>query len=41
LAEANAVSKKGLDDAEGRVNVAAAVEMAQAEVETEKLNLLE
>jgi membrane fusion protein (multidrug efflux system) len=40
LAEANAVSKKELDDAEGRVNTAAAaVEMAQAEVETAKLNL--
>lgn len=40
LAEANAVSKKELDDAEGRVNsAAAAVEMAQADVETAKLNL--
>jgi membrane fusion protein (multidrug efflux system) len=40
LAEANAVSKKELDDAEGRVNSAsAAVEMAQADVETAKLNL--
>lgn len=40
LAEANAVSKKELDDAEGRVNsAAAAVEMAKADVETAKLNL--
>jgi membrane fusion protein (multidrug efflux system) len=40
LAEANAVSKKELDDAEGRVNsAAAAVEMARADVETAKLNL--
>lgn len=40
LAEANAVSKKELDDAQGRVNTAAAaVEMAIAEVDTAKLNL--
>lgn len=40
LAEANALSKKELDDSEGRVNSsAAAVEMAQADVETAKLNL--
>lgn len=40
LAEANAVSKKELDDAQGRVNTAAAaVEMAKAEVDTAKLNL--
>jgi membrane fusion protein (multidrug efflux system) len=40
LAEANAVSKKDLDDAMGRVNAAAAaVEMAKAEVETAQLNL--
>jgi len=40
LAEANAVSKKELDDAQGRVNAAAAaVEMSKADVETAKLNL--
>ena len=40
LAEANAVSKKELDDAQGRVNsAAAAVEMAKAERDTAKLNL--
>ena len=40
LAKANAVSKKDLDDARGRVNsAAAAVEMARADVETAKLNL--
>lgn len=40
LAEANAVSKKDLDDATGRVNsAAAAVEMARAEVDTAQLNL--
>lgn len=40
LARANAVSKKDLDDARGRVNsAAAAVEMAKADVETAKLNL--
>ena len=40
LAEANAVSKKDLDDAMGQVNAAAAaVEMARAEVETAQLNL--
>ena len=40
LAEANAVSKKDLDDAMGQVNAAAAaVEMARAEVDTAQLNL--
>jgi len=40
LAEANAVSKKDLDDATGRVNsAAAAVEMARADVDTAQLNL--
>jgi membrane fusion protein (multidrug efflux system) len=40
LAEANAVSKKDLDDALGKVNsAAAAVEMARAEVDTAQLNL--
>jgi len=40
LAAANAVSKKDLDDATGRVNAAAAaVEMAKAEVDTAQLNL--
>jgi membrane fusion protein (multidrug efflux system) len=40
LAAANAVSKKELDDAQGRVNAAAAaVEMSRADVETAKLNL--
>jgi membrane fusion protein (multidrug efflux system) len=40
LAKANAVSKKELDDAQGRVNAAAAaVDMARADVETAKLNL--
>jgi membrane fusion protein, multidrug efflux system len=40
LAVANAVSKKDLDDATGRVNAAAAaVEMAQADVDTAQLNL--
>jgi membrane fusion protein (multidrug efflux system) len=40
LAKANAVSKKELDDAQGRVNAAAAaVEMSKADVETAKLNL--
>jgi membrane fusion protein (multidrug efflux system) len=40
LAEANAVSKKDLDDAMGKVNAAAAaVEMAKAEVDTAQLNL--
>lgn len=40
LAKANAVSKKDLDDAQGKVNAAAAaVEMASADVETAKLNL--
>ena len=40
LAKANAVSKKDLDDARGRVNsAAAAVEMAKADVETAQLNL--
>jgi membrane fusion protein (multidrug efflux system) len=40
LAAANAVSKKDLDDATGRVNAAAAsVEMAGAEVDTAQLNL--
>ena len=40
LAEANAVSKKDLDDAMGQVNAAAAaVEMAKAEVDTAQLNL--
>jgi membrane fusion protein, multidrug efflux system len=40
LAEANAVSKKDLDDAMGKVNAAAAaVEMAGAEVDTAQLNL--
>ena len=40
LAKANAVSQKELDDAQGRVNAAAAaVEMSRADVETAKLNL--
>lgn len=40
LAKANAVSQKDLDDAQGRVNAAAAaVEMAKADVDTAKLNL--
>jgi membrane fusion protein (multidrug efflux system) len=40
LAAANAVSKKDLDDAMGKVNAAAAaVEMARAEVDTAQLNL--
>ena len=40
LAKANAVSQKELDDAQGRVNAAAAaVDMASADVETAKLNL--
>ena len=40
LAKANALSKKELDDAQGRVNAAAAaVDMASADVETAKLNL--
>jgi membrane fusion protein (multidrug efflux system) len=40
LARAKAVSMKELDDSQGRVNAAAAaVEMAQAEVETAELNL--
>jgi len=40
LAKANAVSQKDLDDAQGKVNAAAAaVEMARADVETAKLNL--
>jgi membrane fusion protein (multidrug efflux system) len=40
LAKANAVSKKDLDDATGRMNsAAAAVEMAKAEVDTAQLNL--
>lgn len=40
LAKANAVSKKELDDARGRVNTAAAaVEMATANVDTANLNL--
>jgi len=40
LAQANAVSKKDLDDAMGKVNAAAAaVEMARADVETAQLNL--
>jgi membrane fusion protein (multidrug efflux system) len=40
LAQANAVSKKDLDDAMGEVNAAAAaVEMARADVETAQLNL--
>ncbi|HYQ72045.1 MAG TPA: efflux RND transporter periplasmic adaptor subunit [Gammaproteobacteria bacterium] len=40
LAKANALSKKELDDAQGRVNsAAAAVDMARADVETAKLNL--
>lgn len=40
LAKANAVSKKELDDAQGRVNsAAAAVEMAKAELDTAELNL--
>ena len=40
LAEANALSKKELDDAQGRVNAdAAAVDMASADVETARLNL--
>jgi len=40
LADANAVSKKDLDDAMGQVNAAAAaVEMARAEVDTAQLNL--
>jgi len=40
LAKANAVSKKELDDAQGRVNsAAAAVEMAKAERDSAKLNL--
>jgi len=40
LAAANAVSKKDLDDATGRVNAAAAaVEMARADVDTAQLNL--
>jgi membrane fusion protein (multidrug efflux system) len=40
LAAANAVSKKELDDAQGRVNsAAAAVEMAKADVDTAELNL--
>jgi membrane fusion protein (multidrug efflux system) len=40
LAKANAVSQKELDDAQGLVNAAAAaVEMANADVETAKLNL--
>jgi membrane fusion protein (multidrug efflux system) len=40
LAKANAVSKKDLDDATGKVNAAAAaVEMARAHVDTAQLNL--
>ena len=40
LAKANALSKKELDDAQGRVNAAAAaVDMASADVETANLNL--
>ena len=40
LAKANALSKKELDDAQGRVNAdAAAVDMASADVETARLNL--
>ena len=40
LAKANALSKKELDDAQGRVNAAAAaVDMASADVETAQLNL--
>ncbi len=40
LAKANALSKKELDDAQGRVNAdAAAVDMARADVETAQLNL--
>jgi membrane fusion protein (multidrug efflux system) len=40
LAAANAVSKKDLDDATGRVNAAnASVEMAKADVDTAQLNL--
>jgi membrane fusion protein (multidrug efflux system) len=40
LAEANALSKKDRDDAQGRFNAAAAaVDMAQADVETAELNL--
>ncbi len=40
LAKANAVSKKELDDAQGRFNsAAAAVDMSKAELETAKLNL--
>jgi membrane fusion protein (multidrug efflux system) len=40
LAEANALSKKELDDAKGSVNAAAAaVDMAKADVDTAKLNL--
>jgi len=40
LAKANAVSKKELDDAQGRVNSSAAsVEMAKAEMDTAALNL--
>lgn len=40
LAKANAVSKKELDDAQGRVNsAAAAVDMSKAELDTAKLNL--
>jgi membrane fusion protein (multidrug efflux system) len=40
LAQANAVSKKDLDDATGKVNTAAAaVDMARAEVDTAQLNL--
>jgi membrane fusion protein (multidrug efflux system) len=40
LAKANALSKKELDDAQGRVNAdAAAVDMARADVDTAQLNL--
>jgi membrane fusion protein, multidrug efflux system len=40
LAKANAVSKKELDDAQGRVNsAAAAVDMSRADLDTAKLNL--
>lgn len=40
LAEANAVSKKELDDAQGKVNAAAAaVDMARADLDTAQLNL--
>ena len=40
LAKANAVSKKELDDAQGKVNAAAAsVDMARADVDTAQLNL--